>query len=175
MLRKHQVPRAIILDSFQSADAKILNKIQNQSQDRKLAMAFSLPVSDCSTEEWLQMRLKKLEKFPSNVYWALRDEQKTLLGYSVLYNIDYINSNAEIGVYLADGRRSGLGTQALTLTLVKAFDDLGLHKVLARVVDSNVAAVRLFERLGFKQEGKITEFIKISGYWQSLCLYTKLE
>jgi RimJ/RimL family protein N-acetyltransferase len=173
MLKKNQVPNPIFLDSFQSTDSKMLHKIHNQSKDRKLALAFSLPVSDSSTEDWLRKRLKRLEKFPESIYWALRNEQEILLGYSVLYNIDYINSNAEVGIYLAECRRTGLGKQALKLTLAKAFEDLGLHKVLARVVDSNVAAVQLFETFGFKQEGKITEFIKTNGSWQSLYLYTK--
>lgn len=163
----------ISLDAFRSTDLELLNKWQNQSQDRQLALGFSFPVSDRSTRDWLDSRLHKLEKFPTSVYWAIRGTSGNIFGYTVLSSIDYLNANAEVGIYLGLSRNSGLGSKALEMTLQKAFNQFHLHKVTARIVDSNKPAIALFTKLNFEPEGELVEQIKLNNIWHNLLLFAK--
>lgn len=48
-------------------------------------------------------------------------------------------------------RRKGLG-RALATGLVKIATDLGMEKIMVRVVENQLAAIHIFQRLGFEKE-----------------------
>jgi len=77
----------------------------------------------------------------------------TLIGHCVLTNIHWTYRTAEFGIYIGDkaGRGFGWGTEALKLLLTYGFDVLNLNKVWGEVYDDN-PALKIFEKLGFKQE-----------------------
>ena len=175
MHKKSAKNRDIVLDAFRTTDSVLLNNWQNQTQDRQLALSYSFPVSDTTTKEWLDARLHRLEKFPTSVYWAIRDLQGGLFGYTVLASIDYLNENAEIGIYLGFGRKGGIGSRALELTLHNAFNQLHLRKVTARIIDVNSAALALFTKFNFRQEGELVDHIKIDNDWHNLILLSRMR
>jgi len=74
--------------------------------------------------------------------------------------------SGEIG-YVLHPARSGHGyaTEAAHRVLHLAFDDLGLHRVTARVDAENVASARLASRLGMRQEAHLVENEWFKGHW----------
>jgi len=56
-------------------------------------------------------------------------------------------------------RRKGLGLQ-LASHLVKLATDLGIEKIIAQVVESQIAARRIFHKLGFHQEAILPRHIQ---------------
>ncbi|MGH2849697.1 MAG: GNAT family N-acetyltransferase [Solirubrobacteraceae bacterium] len=76
------------------------------------------------------------------------------------------HANGEIG-YVLDPAYGGRGfaTEAAHRVLHLAFDDLGLHRVVARVVEGNDASVRVARRLGMRQEGHLLENEWFKGRW----------
>lgn len=54
-------------------------------------------------------------------------------------------------------RRRGVGTATTAAALVRAFDELRLHRVELRLFDTNQAALRLYERVGFRSEGVLRD------------------
>jgi RimJ/RimL family protein N-acetyltransferase len=70
----------------------------------------------------------------------------------------------EVGVTLAPAARgSGLATEALTALLEHLFSAAGTHRVEARCDPRNTASRRVFERLGFRQEGHL-----VAAYWDEV-------
>jgi RimJ/RimL family protein N-acetyltransferase len=63
----------------------------------------------------------------------------------------------------ADGRGRGLGTEATTLLLGYAFDELGLHRVSLGVYAFNPRARHVYERAGFVVEGVDREALLFDG------------
>lgn len=84
--------------------------------------------------------------------------------------------SAELGYELEPREwNNGYGTEAATAMLKFAFEQLRLHRVSARVNANNSASIRLLEKLGMRQEGRLREQEFFKGrYWDTL-VYGILE
>jgi len=60
----------------------------------------------------------------------------------------------------------GIATQAVTLAVEVAFDELGLHRVQAAVVPENKASARVLEKAGFREEGLARRYLFLDGQWK---------
>jgi len=91
--------------------------------------------------------------------FAIADARTDLLiGSSALFAIDRTQGRAEIGYSLhPDWQGQGLASEALTLILLYAFDELGMRRIEADIDPRNQPSRRLVERLGFIQEGLFRE------------------
>jgi RimJ/RimL family protein N-acetyltransferase len=54
------------------------------------------------------------------------------------------------------------------------FEDHGLHRIYAETDDRNRAVHRLFERVGFRCEGRLVEADWFKGEWSTLRIYAML-
>jgi RimJ/RimL family protein N-acetyltransferase len=84
-------------------------------------------------------------------------------------------ATAEVGVTLAPASQGrGLATEAMSAFVAELFGRLAIHRVHAETDDRNVAVHRLFERLGFRNEGRLLEADWCKGEWVTLRLYALL-
>jgi ribosomal-protein-alanine N-acetyltransferase len=81
------------------------------------------------------------------------------IGNVWLWDIDTRHRKAEVRVVIgaAAARGRGQGSEAIDLLSRYAFDRLNLHRTYAYVLASNAAALRAFEKAGFKLEGVLRE------------------
>ncbi|SFJ71527.1 GNAT family N-acetyltransferase [Thermoflavimicrobium dichotomicum] len=72
-----------------------------------------------------------------------------------------------IGYYL-DQKHNGKGymTEAVTLAVKFAFDELKLHRIEAGVMPHNIRSIRVLEKAGFQKEGIARKSVKINGKWE---------
>jgi RimJ/RimL family protein N-acetyltransferase len=79
------------------------------------------------------------------------------IGNVSLFNLDWINRNAGLTIFIADpaDRGGGRGSEALSLLCEYAFNYLNLHKVYCKT--NAPAAARMYQRLGFMNEGVLRE------------------
>ncbi|CAI6334173.1 unnamed protein product [Periconia digitata] len=78
--------------------------------------------------------------------------------------------NTELGLdILPLYQGKGYGREAINWALNYAFKRAGFHKVRIRAFEWNEGAVRLYERVGFKHEGRERESIWHEGrFWDSI-------
>ncbi|KAF2966228.1 hypothetical protein GQX73_g7344 [Xylaria multiplex] len=69
----------------------------------------------------------------------------------------------------------GYGGEAIRWSLWWAFQMAGLHRVQIQAFSFNTGAMRLYERLGFKEEGRIRDHMWFSGSWHDGLIYGILE
>ena len=62
--------------------------------------------------------------------------------------------------------RQGYATEGVATTLVRAFDELGLHRVEANIMPENQASIAIAQRCGFRREGFSPRYLKIAGSWR---------
>jgi ribosomal-protein-alanine N-acetyltransferase len=64
----------------------------------------------------------------------------------------------------------GFGTEGVCALLDLAFESppsgLGLHRVQANIMPTNVASLRIAEKAGFRREGLALRYLHIAGRWE---------
>ena len=82
--------------------------------------------------------------------------------------IDWVHRRATLGILVGDkaawGR--GTGTSATRLMVEYAFDRLDLRRVDLGVYADHAAAIRLYERVGFRVEGRFREDVYLEGAYR---------
>ena len=83
---------------------------------------------------------------------------------------------AEIGwVFHPEFGGQGYATETARELLRMAFDELGVHRVWARLEPENTASGRLCERLGMRREAVHVAASWFKGTWTDLAVYALLE
>ena len=86
------------------------------------------------------------------------------LGELVLLDHDEQNRSANLRIALAAvAQGGGRGTEALRLILAYAFDRLGLNRVGLDVFAFNARAIHVYERIGFRHEGRVRDALWWDG------------
>lgn len=75
---------------------------------------------------------------------------------------------AEVGVYVADGRRGAGVGRALVAALVERLRDVGFRTLLAGIAVPNAASVALCEGLGFVHAGTLPGVGYKAGAWRDV-------
>ncbi|WP_049888082.1 MULTISPECIES: GNAT family N-acetyltransferase [unclassified Natrinema] len=100
----------------------------------------------------------------------------TPIGTVGLHSFDWETQRAELGYWLApDYHGEGYGSEAAGRIVAYAFDQLGLHRIEARVFERNDPSRRLLESVGFTQEGVHRDVEFIDGAYRDAYWYGLLE
>lgn len=82
------------------------------------------------------------------------------VGFTALYGLSG-QMAPELGCLIGDEvRGKGVGRRAEALTIAKAFDELGAHRVYGRIPATNQAAKRVVTSLGWRYEGTLRSHVK---------------
>ena len=110
------------------------------------------PMSREAEREWIEARMKPSA---TETVFAIETKEGQYLGGINLFRIHPVERHAELGIVI--GRKSawgkGYATEAMELLIRYGFCELNLHMIYLGVMASNAAAKRVYERLGFIEEG----------------------
>ncbi|MDX1357265.1 MAG: GNAT family protein [Clostridia bacterium] len=115
------------------------------------------------------------EKF---IPFAVRKiDDDSLIGLIEIDNISFNNRFAWLSIGLGEEtqRGKGFGYEAMSLAIRFAFDELNLERLQLNVIAYNEAAIKLYEKLGFKREGAYRELVLRDGVRSDLYLYGLLK
>jgi ribosomal-protein-alanine N-acetyltransferase len=80
-----------------------------------------------------------------------------------------------MGYWVAEERAgTGLATEAVSAALEHAFTVLGLHRVQAETMLSNVASQRVLQRNDFVRYGIAPRYLHIAGDWRDHVMFQRL-
>jgi RimJ/RimL family protein N-acetyltransferase len=103
---------------------------------------------------------------------AVRATDK-LVGTAGLHQFDHRTRQAAFGISLGDKEAWGLGygTEATRLVVGHAFETLNLNRVWLHVYEYNPRAVHVYEKVGFRHEGRLRQAAFRDGrYWDTLVM-----
>jgi RimJ/RimL family protein N-acetyltransferase len=124
-----------------------------------LAMVY--PVSVAGEEQWFEAMQRREPAEQQFAIDALSGGGGAVLHIGILgfRVVDWKNSHAELGIFIGDkafwGR--GFGTDAVRTLVAWAFDELNMHRVWLKVFEDNRRAIRAYEKVGFRHEGRLRE------------------
>jgi len=100
----------------------------------------------------------------------------TVIAHCTLSQINFgVFQACNMGYGVAsDVEGSGIAYSTCKTAIMYAFDDLGLHRIMANYMPHNNRSGRLLARLGFAKEGLARNYLKIAGKWENhiLCSLT---
>ena len=167
----------IILRELKEKDAPFMLEWM---QDSDIQKCFKRRMADYTLEDVLAFIKKSV--FPDTVttgtdlHYAIADQADEYLGTVSLKNIDLENGNAEFAIVTRkEAHGKGIGHEATILLLKKAFNEIGLQRVYLNVFSNNDAAIRLYERCGFRPEGEFRNHFLIDGRYVGWKWYGMLK
>ena len=117
------------------------------------------PIRQAAVERLFEDR----ENSPTDDSFAVHLEgEDEPVGVVSLTNINETNASADLSVILGatEDRDRGTGTEAIRILLRYAFEDSGLNRVGLSVFEFNEPAIHTYEKLGFKNEGRLRQAIR---------------
>jgi ribosomal-protein-alanine N-acetyltransferase len=102
-----------------------------------------------------------------------RGKRELLVGGLTLSNIRRrAAQHVNLGYWMGkDYAGNGLMTDAVATVLPFVFNTLGLHRIHAAFLPTNVASRRVLEKNGFKEEGYAESYLQIDGRWADHVLF----
>ncbi len=137
-----------------------LNELFNDHGVRSgLGMPFPQPTE--SFHAWVESARKN----PEHINLIIeRLEQRGAIGMCDLMKIEAPTRTAELGIWVArPWWRAGYGTDAVRTLSRFGFDHVNLHRITLYVNADNVQAIRAYEKVGFKDEGRLREAAFVHG------------
>ncbi len=162
--------------SLRSFERSHLEKTRVWANDPELARLLdrARPVSDLEHEQWFA----RLHESNDCVYFAIElNRDSTHIGNIWLWDIDWRHKRAELRVLIGETEHqdAGIGTEAISLACIFAFQRLNLHKIYAYTLAFNYRASRAFEKAGFKLEGTLLQDRWAGDSYSDVYLFGKLN
>ena len=96
-------------------------------------------------------------------------------GYAIYLDLDHAYGSLQLKRIVVSRRGEGIGRAALELIVERGFSAHGAHRVWLDMVTSNGAARRVYESLGFVEEGVLREVWRNDEGRQSLAVMSILD
>ena len=131
---------------------------------------YNIPLDVSNTKKWFETT-----KNNSNRHDMIIEYNNIPVGVIGIINIDKKKGEYYITLGENNYKRKGISYEATKLILDYAFYELNLEKVWLCVDENNIAARKLYEKIGFIQEGLLRKDIFFKGEMVNRCMYGILK
>ena len=161
-MERHDIPR-----SFEWINDPEVNE----------GLAVYLPMSLRDEEQWFDQMAQRDQAEKPMAIEARDGEGWKLIGNCGVFNIEWTNRSAELGI--AVGEKSvwnqGYGTETMKLLLEHGFETLNLNRIYLRVYSTNPRAIHAYEKAGFVLEGTLREAVYRHGQYANVHIMSVLR
>lgn len=157
-----------MLRAIEQDDLEMMRKMLNDPEIESLVVGWALPVSKYQQEHWYEKNIND----DRNLRFIIETSEDGPIGIATLINIDWKNRRADHGIKLAkrENRIKGIGTDTVMAIMKYAFDELQLNRLDGSWFDENVASQKLYQKCGWKVEGRIRKCIYKNGKYRDLVI-----
>ncbi len=162
----------VCLRALESSDLEDIMKHWNDWNLRS-TIGVPLPHSESDRDEWLNEAMRSNPSRTGTLWLAVIDKKNgRFLGHAGLTNIRYPHQRARLSISIYDqsNRSKGYGTDGTRVLLWIAFHILNLESITLDTFPENEAAIRTYEKAGFKEVGLLRNTEFIDGEFRNLLL-----
>lgn len=148
----------VYLRTVEKEDLGYIKRWYNDFELRKLT-AIDIP----STEKYMEQFYEKVQDTSDRIWFmVVEKESNNVIGEVGLLRMYPTWRTTDLTIIIGEKayREKGYGKEAIILLMDYAFGFLNFHRISIGVVGFNDAALRFYEKIGFKQEG-----IQRDGYY----------
>lgn len=104
-------------------------------------------------------------------------ESQTAIGTVDIFDCDFKNKRAGLGILLAEPEKRGKGfaSEVMEIVLPYCFQTLSMHQVYCSILIDNKESVRLFEKFGFEEVGIKKDWTYYDGKFYDEVLMQKFK
>ena len=145
--------------------SKAFARWNRDSEYTRLLMMSARPLSSAKAiQKWMEKAIEEVS--PTDFFFTIRtlDENK-LLGGLGLDVINWAAREAFVAIFIGEREYwgKGCGTDAMNIILRYAFTELNLRRVSLGVFEYNPRAIRSYEKVGFRHEGRMRKYLNHEG------------
>jgi RimJ/RimL family protein N-acetyltransferase len=160
------------LTAVEREDLKSLKDWRNNTEFRKHFREYR-ELSMAHQEAWFN---EKVMKDPTTVMFSIRRlSDGVLLGCCGFVYVNWVHRHADLSLYIgwkdAYIDAEGYAEESCQLLFDYGFKELGLNKIWTEIYEFDTKKRKLYEKLGFKQDGLLRENYFYDGrYWDSIII-----
>lgn len=149
----------ISIRKFKEEDIPYKVKWINDERNNKY-LHYDLPLREDKTLEWYNKIKDRTDRADFTITYD--NEPVGLIG---LLNIDHNNKKAEYYICIGEDsyKGKGIAKKATDLLIKKSYEEFGLIKIYLYTEVENIAAQKLFEKVGFEREGLLKNDLFYKG------------
>lgn len=151
----------VSLRRFEPGDAAAVHRWFNDPEATKTLMEQRAGFSLEQAEGWVRRAMD--DSGEDRKYAIVVEGHAEPVGFTALYGL-FRQTAPELGALIGDDvRGKGVGRRAEALTIARAFDEFGAHRVYGRIPARNEAAKRVVTSLGWRHEGTMRGHLRRDG------------
>jgi RimJ/RimL family protein N-acetyltransferase len=149
--------KQVTLHAFETENIKELHRWMNDSVS--ISMVGRTPLTYEQTVNHVEKKRQN-----GDLLLAIKNEEKRLIGWIFLQNIELEHGRASIGILLApEARGQGYGKPAMEHMIDIGFKQLRLNKIYLTTRGVNEQAISLYKKIGFIVEGQLRKHAFFEG------------
>jgi len=154
---------------IEKEDLETLRKLHNDPSTYLNLLNIDLADEEGQLEWWKNLHKKKDDK---RYVICFADKPNEVIGRLRIQNINYAHNNCEVGLdIMPEFRGKGYGVKSYEMLLEFLFKHLNMNMVYLKVADFNPNAKKLYEKVGFKETGRLPQFYYRHGkYWDYIIM-----
>lgn len=128
--------------------------------------------------EKVEQYIKNMIESKNNLFCALHTiEDNKFIGTFKIGPIDWHAKNVNLGIMIGDKESwgKGIATEAFLFAIKFCFEELEMHKITGGCMEPNIGMCKVFEKLGFKEEGRFREQDFLEGKYSDHLHYGLLK
>lgn len=168
---------SIFLRAFESDDYVLINKWRNDPEIHKYTGGHILFVSQEREKAWVN---EKAMNNRDSIYLAIctNDENKYMIGYISLVDIDHWNRTANVGGILIGDKKHSNSYAAIEASLMLfkyAFEELNINRLYGRAFTDHTNAYYMNKALMYHFEGVLRQSAFKHGTYHDEYIFSILE
>ena len=143
----------IHLRALEPEDLEFIYQIENDESIWELSNTQT-PYSRFILKQYLKNAKQDIYE-AKQLRLVISDKENNPLGLIDIFDFDFKNNRAGIGILIRDKERrgKGYGAEAISLLVDYCFKQLNLHQLYCNINETNEPSLRLFKKAGFKTIG----------------------
>lgn len=152
----------VYLRPLRVEDYKTLVVWHNDPDIQNMVGGHKYFVSEEREKKWIENVINSDDRLVLAVCLVENDKH---IGNIMLQEIDWINRSAHVPVLIGDKTEwnKGYATEARMQMLKFAFEERGIERVWAVVVEDNIGSIRMLEKCGYVKEGVLRRSLYKNG------------